>query len=87
MYLITVNEEQDTDLFAIYFTTKLFNQMYITNKTEHFSFKNRHTMCTVKLIKMAYRITVLKTTLFKLYHYSRVGQYTENVALPIIAAT
>ena len=30
---------------------KAFNQFYITNKTEHFSFKSGHAMEVAKLIK------------------------------------
>ena len=38
-------------VFAIYFTLKLFNQLYITNKMEHFSFKSERVMRVGKFIK------------------------------------
>ena len=38
-------------VFAIHFTVKPFNQLYITNKTERFSFKNGHAVLVAKLIK------------------------------------
>ena len=36
--LATVEEEQGNAVFAVHFTVKAFNQLYITNKSEHFQF-------------------------------------------------
>ena len=38
-------------VFAVHFTVKPFNQLYITNKTERFSFKSGRAMRVAKLIK------------------------------------
>ena len=38
-------------MLAIYFTVKAVNQLYITNKMEHFSFKSGRAMRVAKLIK------------------------------------
>ena len=44
--------EQGNAVFAVHFTVKkAFNQLYITNKTEHFSFKSGHAVQFAKLIK------------------------------------
>ena len=39
-------------VFSIHFTVKAFNQLYITNRMEHFSFKSGCTVYVVKLIKI-----------------------------------
>ena len=38
--LVTVEEAQGNAVFAIHFEVKPFNHLYITNKTEWFSFKS-----------------------------------------------
>ena len=43
-HLNTVREEQGNAVLAIHFTVKPFNQLYITNKMEHFSFNSERTM-------------------------------------------
>ena len=47
--LRTFKEEQGNAVFAVLFT--VFNQLYITNKTERFSFKSGRAVQFVKLIK------------------------------------
>ena len=64
MLLVTVEEEQGNAVFAVHFTVKVFNQLYITNKTEHFIFKSGCTMSVVELIKkLAYSVTVRNSAL------------------------
>ena len=43
--------EQGNIVFIIIKWSKMFNQLYITNKTERFSFKSGHAMRVAKLIK------------------------------------
>ena len=38
-------------VFAVHFTIKAFNQLYITNKMERFSFKSGHAMRIAELMK------------------------------------
>ena len=38
--IITVKEEQGNAVFAVHFTVKPFNQLYIINNMEQFSFKS-----------------------------------------------
>ena len=38
-------------MLAVHFTVKAFNQLYITNKMEHFSFKSGRAVQVAKLIK------------------------------------
>ena len=51
MSLVTVEEEQGNAVFTINFAVKAFNQLYITNKAERFSFKSGRTVCIAKLTK------------------------------------
>ena len=48
MSLVTVEEEQGNAVFAVHFAVKPFNQLYITNNMEHFSFKS---VCAVRIAK------------------------------------
>ena len=49
MSLVNVEEEQGNAVFAIHFTIKPFNQLYITNKMKRFSFKSG---CAVRIAKL-----------------------------------
>ena len=66
--LVTVEEEQG-NVFAVHIAVKPFNQLYITNNTEHFSFKSGHAMCVAKLTKTDWLVVLqlefhLNTTLY-----------------------
>ena len=45
---------QGNAVFAFHYTVKAFNQLYITNKMEHFNFKSGRAMQVVRLIKEVY---------------------------------
>ena len=49
--LVTVEEELGGAVFVIHFIAKPFNQLYITNKTECFSFKSGHAVHVARLTK------------------------------------
>ena len=58
MSLVTV-KEQGNAVFAVHFAVKPFNQLYITNNTEHFSFKSEHAVCIAKLMKTDWLVVYL----------------------------
>ena len=63
MSLVTVEEEQDNAVFAIHFAIKA---LYITNKTERFSFKSGCAVHIAKLTKtdwLVVKILALKKDL------------------------
>ena len=51
--LVVVEKEQDNAVFSVHFVLQQnpFNQLYITNNMEHFSFKSGRAVCFVKLTK------------------------------------
>ena len=51
MSLVTVEKEQGNAEFAIHFSVKPFNQLYITNNMEHFNFKSGRAIHVTKLTK------------------------------------
>ena len=51
MLLVIVKEDIGSAVFAVHFIVKPFNQLYITNKMERFSFKSGCAVCIVKLTK------------------------------------
>ena len=53
-------------VFAIYFTVKSFNQLYISNKTERFSYKSGRAMQVVKLKR---RLTISNFISYNLISY------------------
>ena len=72
MSLVTV-EEQGNALFAVHIAVKPFNQLYITNNTEHFSFKSGRAVCIAKLMKTDWLVVLqlefhLNTTSKNFYH-------------------
>ena len=54
-YCELLPKEQGNAIFAVHY---MFNQLYITNKTEHFSFKSRHAAWVAKLIKQDWPIVL-----------------------------
>ena len=51
MSLVIVEEKQGSAVFVVHFAAKPFNQLYITNKAEHLSFKSGHAVHVAKLTK------------------------------------
>ena len=71
--LVTVEEEQGIAVFAVHFTVKLFNQLYITNNTERFGFKSGRAVHVTKLTNTDWLVVLQKefrldTTLYYFYH-------------------